>query len=144
MQKIDIDYSLKNIPLQTKKSYQMDLVKNLQNLCWRIRWKALKGWGCFDNPRTGARPTRKETYGFKSAKTPKLPIDAEYPHIDWGKVKPEVEILKEFEEELFKVPTRHRITYLPYSIHLGKNINVKSHSKVRSLQSEVYKCASIL
>ena len=29
MQKIDIDYSLKNIPLQTKKSYQMDLVKNI-------------------------------------------------------------------------------------------------------------------
>ena len=27
----------------------------------------------------------------------------------------------------------HRITSLPYSIHLGKNINVKSHSKVRSL-----------
>ena len=38
----------------------------------------------------------------------------------------------------------HRITYLPYSIHLGKNINVKSPSKVRSLQSEVYKCVSIL
>ena len=111
MQKIDIDYSLKNIPLQTKKSYQMDLVKNLQKLCWRIRWKALKGWGCFDKP-DGSRPTKKETFGFKSAKTPKLPTtDAEYPHIDWGKVKPEVEMLKEFEEELFKVPTKVKFRY---------------------------------
>ena len=112
MQKIEIDYSLKNIPLQTKKSYQMDLVKNLQNLCWRIQWKALKGWGCFDNPQTGARPTRKETFGFKTNKTPKLPMTgAEYPHIDWGKVRPEVEMLKEFEEELFKIPTRVKFRY---------------------------------
>ena len=67
MQKIEIDYSLKNIPLQTKRNYQMDLLKNLQNLCWRIRWKALKGWGCFDRP-DGSRPTKKETFGFKSAR----------------------------------------------------------------------------
>ena len=32
--------------------------------------------------------------------------EGEYPHIDWGKVKPEVELLKEFEEELFKVPKK--------------------------------------
>ena len=37
----------------------------------------------------------------------------------------------------------HKITYLPYSIHLGKKINVKSHSKVRSPRSEVHKCVSI-
>ena len=105
MQKIDVDYSLKNIPLQTKKSYQMDLVKNIQKLCWRMRWKSLKGWGCFDRP-DGSRPTRKETYGFKTDKTPQLPKDGEYPHINWGKVKQEVEILKDFEEELFKIPTK--------------------------------------
>ena len=110
MQKIDIDYSLKNIPLQTKKSYQMDLVKNIQKLCSRMRWKSLKGWGCFDRP-DGSRPTRKETYGFKTDKTPQLPKDREYPHIDWGKVKQEVEILKEFEEELFKIPTRVKFRY---------------------------------
>ena len=112
MQKIEIDYSLKNIPLQTKKSYQMDLVKNLQNLCWRIRWKALKGWGCFDNPRTGARPTRKENFGFKTDKTPKLPTQAEYSHVDWGKVKEEVEMLREFEDELFKIPQKVRFRFL--------------------------------
>ena len=111
MQQIEIDYSLKNIPLQTKRNYQMDLLKNLQNLCWRIRWKALKGWGCFDDPLTGARPTKKETFGFKTNKTPKLPTEGEYPHIDWGKVKHEVEMLKEFEEELFKVPTRVKFRY---------------------------------
>ena len=110
MQKIEIDYSLKNIPLQTKRNYQMDLLKNLQNLCWRIRWKALKGWGCFDRP-DGSRPTKKETFGFKSARTPKLPTDAEYPQIDWGKVKPEVEMLEEFEEELFKLPAKVRFRY---------------------------------
>ena len=111
MQKIDIDYSLKNIPLQSKKSYQMDLLKNIQNLCWRIRWKALKGWGCFDNPTARARPPRKEYYGFKTAKTPKLPTEAEYPHVNWGKVKDEVEMLKEFEEELFKIPKKVRFRF---------------------------------
>ena len=39
--------------------------------------------------------------------------------------------------------TMHTITWPPYSIHLGKKINVKSHSKVRSPQSEVHKCVSI-
>ena len=38
----------------------------------------------------------------------------------------------------------HRVTCLPYSIHLGKKLNVKSQSKVRSSQSEVHKCVSIL
>ena len=111
MQKIDIDYSLKNIPLQSKKSYQKDLVKNCQKLCWRVRWKALKGWGCFDDPTTGARPVRKNYYGFKTNKTPKLPTAAEFPHIDWSKIKEEVEILKEFEEELFKIPTKVKFKF---------------------------------
>ena len=43
-----------------------------------------------------------------------------------------------------KAEPEHRVTYLPYSIHLGKKFNVKSQSKVRSSQSEVHKCASIL
>ena len=67
----------------------------------------MKGWGCFDDPDTGARPIRKNYYGFKTHKTPKLPATAaEYPHIDWNKIKEEVEILKEFEEELFKIPLK--------------------------------------
>ena len=37
----------------------------------------------------------------------------------------------------------HTIVSLPYSIHFGKKINVKSQSKVRSSQSEVHKCVSI-
>ena len=37
----------------------------------------------------------------------------------------------------------HRITLLPYSIPLGKKIDVKVHSKVRSTQSEVHKCVLI-
>merc|ERR1711978_472494 len=75
-----------------------------------MRWKSLKGCGCFDRP-DGSRPTRKETYGFKTDKQPKLPKDGEYPHINWGKVKQEVEILKEFEEELFKIPTKVKFRY---------------------------------
>ena len=36
--------------------------------------------------------------------------------------------------------SKHTVTYLPYSIHLGKKINVQSHLKVRSPRYEVYKC----
>ena len=46
-----------------------------------------------------------------------------------------------FHKMIFHV--KHRITYLPYSIHLGKRIDVKVHSKVRSTLSEVHKCVSI-
>ena len=54
-----------------------------------------------------------------------------------------------FDRETFLIDDpyrtlRRRVTYLPYSIHLGKKFNVKSQSKVRSPQSEVHKCVSIL
>ena len=43
-----------------------------------------------------------------------------------------------------KAEPEHRVTYLPYSIHLGKKNIVESHLKVRSSQYEVYKCVRIL
>ena len=41
---------------------------------------------------------------------------------------------------LIRFDPLHTVTYLPYSIHLGKKTNVQSHSKVRSPLNEVYKC----
>ena len=38
----------------------------------------------------------------------------------------------------------HTVTYLPYSVHLGKKINVQSHSKVRSPQGGVQMCVNIV
>ena len=90
-----------------------------------MRWKALKGWGCFDDPTTGARPIRKENYGFKTEKTPKLPTEGEYPHIDWGKVKNEVQMLKEFEEELFKIPKKVKFRFFDNPLQRDMRADLK-------------------
>ena len=91
-----------------------------------MRWKALKWWGCFDDPITGARPTKKETYGFKTEKTPKLPTEGEYPHIDWEKVKNEVEILREFEDELFKIPKKVKFRFFDNPLQRTMRADLKT------------------
>ena len=39
MEKLNFSYSMKNIPLPTKNSYQKDLIFNLESIMKRIRWK---------------------------------------------------------------------------------------------------------
>ena len=72
-------YSLKNIPVPSKANYLKSLVEKIESLIIRMRWKAL----FFSNDDNDSIKELKETYGFRSKKTP-----------------PQHELLKAFEEDL--------------------------------------------
>ena len=60
MDKLDITYSLKNIPVQQKKSViENKMVESAENLFRRMRWKLFH----YQNP---GLADKKETFGFKT------------------------------------------------------------------------------
>ena len=82
MEKFNINYSTKNIPLpsQSFNDYLQRLIEKTEQFLRRIRWKAY----FFLNPDTTS--SSKETYGFKSTKNP-----------------PPIEELKDFENDMLKM-----------------------------------------
>ena len=63
MEKFNIDYSTKNIPIPTKHEYTIQLIFKVEQFIKRMRWKALQFLGKLDN-------TVQENYGFKTRKCP--------------------------------------------------------------------------
>ena len=63
MERFNISYSQKKIPIQTEKQYKIQLIAKIENLVKTMRWKALDFLGKLDNQ-------VKDTYGFKSSKCP--------------------------------------------------------------------------
>ena len=59
MEKFDMDYSDKNIPIPSRQDYKIQLLPKTEKFIIRIRWKALEFLGNLES-------TEKETYGFKS------------------------------------------------------------------------------
>ena len=80
MEKFNINYSTKNIPLPSRSDYLERLIDKTEQFLRRMRWKA----HFFLNPDTTS--SSKETYGFKSSKNP-----------------PPVEELKDFEDDMLKM-----------------------------------------
>ena len=80
MEKFNISYSTKNIPLPSRSDYLQGLIEKTEQFLRRIRWKAY----FFLNPDTTS--SSKETYGFKSTKNP-----------------PPIEELKDFENDMLKM-----------------------------------------
>jgi len=80
MEKLNISYSTKNIPLPSRSDYLQRLIEKTELFLRRIRWKA----HFFLNPDTTS--SSKETYGFKSTKNP-----------------PPIEELKDFENDMLKM-----------------------------------------
>ena len=64
MDKINFNYSTKNIPYGTQGAYKRQLIEKTEVFIKNIRWKAF----FFLNPNT--KVSDKETFGFKSRKTP--------------------------------------------------------------------------
>ena len=67
MEKINFEYSTKNIPLPSRSQYMKKFIEKTKHLLRRMRWKAYH----FLNP--SELPAR-ETYGFKSRNSPP-PVD---------------------------------------------------------------------
>ena len=75
MDRINLGYSTKNIPIPAKKEYLQRLISSTEKFIKSIRWRTY----FFLNP--NKKPSKKETYGFTSTKTP-----------------PQIQELKEFED----------------------------------------------
>ena len=80
MEKFNIGYSTKNIPLPSQNDFLQCLTEKTERFLRRMRWKAY----FFLNPYVST--SSKDTYGFKSTKNP-----------------PPVDELKEFEDDMLKM-----------------------------------------
>lgn len=80
-EKLNFNYSTKNIPLCNKIEYKIKLMEKIRSFCRRIR---IKLYFCTNDEDSTDMIENKETYGFKSKFTPKQP-----------------EELKNFENEMF-------------------------------------------
>ena len=92
MDQTNLGYSNKNIPIPSKKSYQLALLDSIEKLIRRVRWKATFTL----NPKVTA--SKKNTYGFNSTKPPK-PMSE----------------LKEFEDSLMEL-----VKHVEYDRHTNE------------------------
>ena len=82
MEKINLNYSLKNIPTPDKNAYELLLIDKIEAVVRRMRWKL--HWANNEDERETS-----ENFGFKSRKTP--PVQRE---------------LENFETDLFNIATK--------------------------------------
>ena len=75
MEKFNIGYSTKNIPLPSQNDFLQRLIEKTEQFLRRMRWKAY----FFLNP--DASTSSKDTYGFKSTKNPP-PVDVTTKHLN--------------------------------------------------------------
>ena len=61
MEKLDIDYSLKNIPIPSNESYLIKLIEKIESVVKRMRWRAH-----FFLQEKHESNIRREDVGFKS------------------------------------------------------------------------------
>ena len=83
MEKLSFDYSLKNVPLPGKRSYQLKLIQKIESVLKRMRWKAH-----FFLSNENQQPETFKTYVFKSCNHP-----------------PQINLLEEFEKDLYGIVT---------------------------------------
>ena len=63
MERFDIDYSKKNIPLPAKREYKIQLIAKVESVRKRMRWKSLEFFNKLSS-------SKIQTYGFPSNKCP--------------------------------------------------------------------------
>ena len=80
MEKIQFNYSMKNIPLPSKHTYRLSMIDKAESLVGRMRWKVYH----YLNEMDGC--VNRNNYGFKSSKSP-----------------PSHKALEAFEDDLFEM-----------------------------------------
>ena len=71
MERINLNYSLKNIPIPTKSAYCLKLIDKIESVIKRMRWKAFFFLTCnSSNANSNNCDNMKETFGFKSNNHP--------------------------------------------------------------------------
>ena len=71
MEKINLNYSLKNIPTPDKNTFKLLLIDKIEAVIKRMRWKLF--WFYND----ASKDHKPEHYGFKSRNTPPFHRDLE-------------------------------------------------------------------
>ena len=107
MEKLSFDYSLKNIPLPDKRSYQLKLIEKIESVLKRMRWKAH-----FILSRENQQPETLKTYGFKSRNHP-----------------PQISLLDEFEKDLYGIVTSTKYR------NVNNNFQEKLKSDISKIRS---------
>ena len=105
----DFEYSTKNIPLASKNAYLQVLIAKTESLIQRMRWKA------FFFLNKNCNDTSKESYGFKSKRSP-----------------PHVAELNEFEDCMLEMIQRVEFKTNTYSNDFQKKLN----KDVKEIQEE--------
>ena len=117
MDRLNLGYSEKCIPIQGKWTYLKDFVINQEAVARRMRWKALK---CLD-PDFKAKDIK--TYGFKTTATPSLPNHKESAY------------LKAFEQEFFDLP--RKLKWKPFDNELQSRMR-QDLEKIRQSKNHVF------
>ena len=65
MEKVQFNYSTRNIPLPSKHNYLLSMIDKAESLIVRMRWKVK----CFENEMDES-VKNFNSYGFKSSKSP--------------------------------------------------------------------------
>ena len=99
MEKFNLNYSLKNIPIPSEKQYKLQMIEKIEAVIKRMRWKAIifenqqKHVKLDENKTTKVRQDFVNNYGFKSNKCPAPVIQ-----------------LERFEKELFDLINKIQFT----------------------------------
>ena len=80
MERVNFNYSMKNIPIPNSRQYTKRLIEKTENVIKRMRWKA------FFYLHPEAKPVQKENYGFNSRATP-----------------PQINEMSKFEDDLLRL-----------------------------------------
>ena len=113
MDKVELKYSTKNIPVQSRKEYKMSLIQKTKIFLRNLRWKA----HFFLKPQN--RALSKENYGFKSDKN-----------------APPVNLMKNFEDDLISMVENVKFkTHSKFSCDFQKQLskdvkNIEKNPKV--------------
>ena len=102
MERFNLNYSNKNIPIPNKEEYKLLLTAKTNSLIKRMRWKALEFLGQLPS-------TSKETYGFRSKNSP--PVVAE---------------LSKFEEDLFNIVRNIEFRNIDNELQRKMRIDIKT------------------
>ena len=81
MEKIQFNYSMKNIPLPSKHTYRLSMIDKAESLIVRMKWKVFRFVNELDDSMNN-----QNNYGFKSSKSP-----------------PSHKALAAFEDDLFEM-----------------------------------------
>ena len=117
MNRQNLNYSMKNIPIPNNNSYKLLLIEKIEAFIKRMRWKAHFYISDLENDTKNDEKVKKKTFGFKTKNTP-----------------PVIKELEKFENDLFDIAKN--ISF--------KNINNEFQNKLKSDVSKIRNNPNVL